>query len=72
MGIDLGICGQGWFYEILQFLTSWGYVSVALGEPTRNTPHEIMFCPVIFQRRENGRTFPAKIGCDRYGWNETD
>jgi hypothetical protein len=45
--------GQGWFYEILQFLTSLGYVPVSFGEPTWNAHHEIMFCGVIFKRWEN-------------------
>jgi len=44
--------GQGWFYEILQFLTSLDYRPVSFGEPIRNAHHEIMFCDVIFKRRE--------------------
>jgi FkbM family methyltransferase len=43
---------QGWFYEILQFLTGMGYVPVSFGEPVRNDRHEIMWSDVVFQRRE--------------------
>ena len=44
--------GQGWFYEILQFLTAMNYAPVSFGEPTRNAHHEALWCDVIFKRRE--------------------
>jgi hypothetical protein len=44
--------GQGWFYEVLHFLTDAGYVPVSFGEPSRNARHEIMWSDVIFKRRE--------------------
>ena len=43
---------QGWFYEILQFLTAMGYVPVSFGEPARNAKHEIMWSDVVFTCRE--------------------
>jgi FkbM family methyltransferase len=43
--------GQGWFYEILQFLTEMGYAPVSFGDPTRNAQHEIMWSDVVFKRR---------------------
>lgn len=43
---------QGWFYEILQFLTGMDYVPVSFGEPARNASHEIMWSDVVFKRRE--------------------
>jgi len=45
--------GQGWFYEILQFLTEMGYVPVSFGEPARNAHHEAMWADVLFKRRES-------------------
>jgi len=47
--------GQGWFYEILQFLTEMGYVLVSFGDLTRNTHHEAMWADVIFKCREAPR-----------------
>lgn len=44
--------GQGWFYEILQYLTGLNYVPVSFGEPARNERHEILWSDVIFKRRE--------------------
>jgi hypothetical protein len=44
--------GQGWFYDVLHFLTDLNYVPVSFGEPTRNQWHEVMWSDVIFKRRE--------------------
>jgi FkbM family methyltransferase len=44
--------GQGWFYDLLHFLTDLGYAPVSFGEPARNAQHEIMFLDVIFRRRD--------------------
>jgi len=44
--------GQGWFYEILEFLTKEGYAPVSFADPARNEHQEIMFSDVIFKRRE--------------------
>jgi hypothetical protein len=43
--------GQGWFYDLLHFLTDMGYVPVSFGEPARNERHEIMWSDVIFKCR---------------------
>jgi FkbM family methyltransferase len=42
---------QGWFYEILRFMTDIGYVPVSFGEPARNKHNEIMWTDVIFKPR---------------------
>jgi FkbM family methyltransferase len=44
--------GQGWFFEILQFLHTMNYVPVTFGEPMRNAHHEAMWADVVFKRRE--------------------
>jgi FkbM family methyltransferase len=44
--------GQGWFYEVLRFLTDLNYVPVSFGEPARNQWHEVLWSDVIFKRRE--------------------
>jgi FkbM family methyltransferase len=44
--------GQGWFYELLHFLTDAGYVPVSFVGPMRNEHFEIACCDVIFKRRE--------------------
>lgn len=44
--------GQGWFHEILNFLTNIGYVPVSFGDPARNQLQEVMWTDVIFKRRE--------------------
>lgn len=41
--------GQGWFYEILDFLTNAGYVPVSFGEPARNEHHEMMWADIVFK-----------------------
>lgn len=46
--------GQGWFFDILHYLTDLGYAPVSFGEPARNQHHEIMWSDVIFKRREEG------------------
>ncbi len=45
--------GQGWFYEILEFLTGQGYAPVSFGEPMRNANLEILWMDVIFKRRND-------------------
>ena len=42
--------GQGWFYEILHFLTDIGYAPVTFGEPARNANLEATSSDVIFKR----------------------
>lgn len=43
--------GQGWFYEILHFMTDIGYVPVSFGTPSRNKYNEIMWSDVLFKPR---------------------
>ena len=51
--------GQGWFYDILHFLSDLGYAPVSFGEPARNVHHEVMWTDVIFKLREPARTVTA-------------
>jgi len=45
--------GQGWFYEILHFLTDMDYAPVSLHNPARTSRHEITWADVIFKRRHD-------------------
>jgi FkbM family methyltransferase len=44
--------GQGWFYDLLHFLTDLGYAPVSFGDPARNECHEIIWSDVIFKCRD--------------------
>jgi FkbM family methyltransferase len=44
--------GQGWFYELLQFLTEMNYAPVTFCNPTRNKFNEATGGDVIFKRKE--------------------
>lgn len=48
---DSEYVGQGWFYEILHFLTDMGYAPVSFHSIARNSHHEINWADVIFKRR---------------------
>jgi FkbM family methyltransferase len=52
--------GQGWFYDILHFLSDLGYAPVSFGEPARNADNEVMWTDVIFKLREPARTVCAQ------------
>jgi FkbM family methyltransferase len=49
---DAEYVGQGWFYEILQYLTSLGYAPVSFHGLTRNSAHEINWGDVLFKKRQ--------------------
>jgi FkbM family methyltransferase len=50
---DSEYVGQGWFHEILRYLTDMDYAPVALHHPARNERHEIQWADVIFKRRHD-------------------
>ncbi|MGI8959781.1 MAG: FkbM family methyltransferase [Bryobacteraceae bacterium] len=43
--------GQGWFYEVLEFLTGHEYALCGIHHAARNSYHEITFADVLFKRR---------------------
>ena len=51
---DSEYVGQGWFYEILHFLTDMDYAPVSFHNPARNSRHEINWADIIFKRRHDG------------------
>jgi len=50
---DSEYVGQGWFHEILHFLTDMGYAPVSFHSLARNSHHEINWADVIFKRRHD-------------------
>jgi FkbM family methyltransferase len=50
---DSEYVGQGWFYEILHFLTDMGYAPVSFHNLARNSHHEINWADILFKCRQD-------------------
>jgi FkbM family methyltransferase len=48
---DSQYSGQGWFHDVLDFLTSCNYALCGIHDAARNSHHEITFANVLFKPR---------------------